>query len=99
MSDDLHVYMSLKQRIVELEKSLQTQMKLKSKYKRKYEKLKEEITGRKPKSRCAIAIDMITAGEMLTETAKRTGLAYSTVKGLARDYRKALALDNKKAAE
>ena len=95
--NDLHEYMTLKQQIEHLKKSLEAQIKLKSKYKRKYEKLKEQVTGKKPKSRCAIAIDMIAAGEMLTETARKAGLAYSTVKGLARDYRKALAEDNKKA--
>lgn len=97
MSDELREYMTLKQKIEHLEKSVKNQIKLKSKYKRMYEKLKEQVTGKKPKSRCAIAIDMIASGEMLTETARRTGLAYSTVKGLARDYRKALAEDNKKA--
>ena len=99
MTDELHLRMGLKQRIAELEKSLLTQVKLKSKYKRQYEKLKEQITGRKPKSRCGIAIDMIAKGERLTVIASSTGLAYSTVKGLARDYRKALAADIKKAAE
>lgn len=93
---DLSDYLNLKRRILELEESLRAQIKLKSKYKCKYEKLREQITGKKPKSRCKIAIDMIASGEMLTNVAKKTGLSYSTVKSLARDYRRSL-VDQKEA--
>lgn len=94
---DLSEYLTQKQQIAQLKKSLETQIKLKSKYKRMYEKLKEQVTGKKPKSRCATAIDMVARGDRLIDISKETGLAYSTVKGLARDYRKAIAEDNKKA--
>ena len=99
MSDDLAHYFSQQHRIAELEaeverlnKRVQLEIKAKSKYKRLAEKYKPP----KAPSRCERARKLVArreAGELdikLTEIAAQCYLGYSTVKALARDYRKSL---------
>lgn len=80
-----------------IKKKYNNAIKAKSKYKRIAEKLKQELTGKRPKTRCQKALELIEQREngadiKLADIAKNTGLAYSTIKGLSRDYKKAAKL-------
>ena len=85
---------SLKKQVAELEKRVKLEIKAKSKYKRLWENLRGKQTVRE--SRCEKARKVIAkrhSGEIkitLKEIAETHFLGYSTVKALARDYRKSL---------
>lgn len=80
------------QQVPELKKRIRLETQAKSKYKRIAEKHKPPTEP----SRCDIALELIARREAgtlaikLTEIAEQCLLGYSTVKTLARDYRKQL---------
>ena len=102
MSSDLSEYLAKQARLEELErlvvkqaKEIQTCRKLISKHKGNNKKLREKYGLPVAPSRCERARKLIArreAGEeiKLTEIAAQCYLGYSTVKALARDYRKSL---------
>ncbi len=103
MSSDLAAWLAKEARLAELEKlvvkqakEIRTCRKLISKHKITNKKLREKHGLPVAPSRCERARKLIArreAGELdikLTEIAAQCYLGYSTVKALARDYRKSL---------
>lgn len=89
----------LKEENAELKRKIKTQIKLTSKQRTENRKLRDKYGIKKP-SRCDKARALIAqreSGELditLKEIGEQVFLAYSTVKGLARDYRNSLKGDN-----
>lgn len=88
----------LEKEVSDLTRKLKNQIKLTSKHRTENRKLRDKYGIKKP-SRCDNARELIAkreSGELditLKEIGKQVFLSYSTVKGLARDYRKTLQND------